>query len=152
MNQRRREEKKDTDHYQDTVPPSASRPRSQYVDKNYSLMKVVSVSPIYYERGEGDYVDSERVAFVKYMERWERETAHLSSPNMIAMHESYQRIIGMGVKALPYIFAEMRRKPNHWFWALRMITGADPVHPENRGFIARMTQDWLDWAKEHNYI
>ena len=34
----------------------------------------------------------------------------------------------MGKQALPLIFEELRRKPNHWFWALNAITGQDVAH------------------------
>lgn len=67
------------------------------------------------------------------------------------IHPAYQRIIGMGDKAIPLLMRELKREPNHWFWALRAITGANPVKPENRGRVKRMAQDWLDWGHEHDY-
>ncbi len=85
-------------------------------------------------------------------EKWESETAHLSSIRESAMHPAYQQIIGMGQVAVPLILSEMRKKPDHWFWALRSITGEDPVLPEHRGRLKQMTDDWLKWGKAQGYV
>ena len=83
---------------------------------------------------------------------WRRETALQSSVTAIAMHPSYQQIIGLGEPALPLIFQELCREPDHWFWALQAITGENPIHEENAGDLAAMTNDWLSWAKMHGYL
>lgn len=82
----------------------------------------------------------------------EMDTAHLSSITDIAIHPAYQQIIGMGAIAIPYILATLRGKPGHWFWALKSITGEDPVPPDQRGRIKQMTEIWLRWGKEQGYI
>jgi len=64
------------------------------------------------------------------------------------MHPAYQQIIGMGQDALPLLIEELRREPDHWFWAMQAITGVNPVPPENRGNVAKMTQAWLAWAQQ----
>lgn len=69
----------------------------------------------------------------------------------MAMHPAYQRIIGMGPAALPFILRELQREPDHWFWALRAITGVDPVPPEARGRLEDMTAAWMQWGREHGY-
>ncbi len=68
------------------------------------------------------------------------------------MHPAYQQIIGMGQDAIPLILAEMKRKPGHWFWALKSITGEDPVLPEQRGRIKKMTEAWINWGRNQGYI
>jgi len=79
---------------------------------------------------------------------WREECAHLSSIREMVLHSAYQQIVGMGPSALPFIFAELERKPDHWFWALRAITGEDPVPSEHRGNVAQMARDWLQWASK----
>lgn len=74
------------------------------------------------------------------------DCAHLSSIREIVLHPSYQQIVGMGPQALPLILRELEDNPGHWFWALRAITGEDPVLPDHQGIVAEMAQDWLDWA------
>jgi hypothetical protein len=71
---------------------------------------------------------------------------------MMAMHPAYQRIIGMGPRVVPLILRELRRKPDHWFWALTAITGQDPIRPEDAGDILRMTQAWLDFGERQGYL
>jgi hypothetical protein len=84
--------------------------------------------------------------------RWQRETAAHSSVSQIAMHPAYQEVIGLGYAAIPLILRELQQRPNHWFWALRAITGEDPIQPEQRGKIREMASAWLQWGREHGYI
>ena len=67
------------------------------------------------------------------------------------MNPSYQKIIGMGEKVVPLILRELETRPNHWFWALKAITGADPIQSHQRGKISEMTKAWLSWARENGY-
>ena len=62
----------------------------------------------------------------------EEATAMFSSITEIAMHPAYQQIIGMGSIAIPFIMRELENRPAHWFWALKSITGEDPV--SKKGF------------------
>jgi|RifCSP16_1_1023843.scaffolds.fasta_scaffold15785_4 hypothetical protein len=84
--------------------------------------------------------------------RWEAETGFLSSITDIVMHPAYQQIIGMGPAAVPLILSEMKKLRGHWFWALKSITGEDPIMPEHRGNLKKMTDDWLRWGKEQGYL
>lgn len=83
--------------------------------------------------------------------RWRRETALCSSVTAMAMHPAYQQIIGMGTPALPLIFQELQREPDHCFWALGAITGENPVPEENAGDLDAMTDAWLSWGITHGY-
>jgi len=94
---------------------------------------------------------NERIKFLTLKADWEIETAHLSSITEIAMHPAYQQIIGMGRVSIPLILSEMKKKPGHWFWALKSITGEDPVLPAQRGRIKAMTEAWLRWGKAQGY-
>jgi hypothetical protein len=92
------------------------------------------------------------IKFYELKSRWEAETSILSSITEIAMHPAYQQIIGMGRSAIPLILAEINRKPGHWFWALKSITGEDPVLPEQRGKVKEMAKTWLNWGKEQGFV
>lgn len=117
-----------------------------YLD-GYSKAQKQFVLPHYYQT----YKNSAGCSgdFDKFKEEWQNDTAIISNPNQIAMHPAYQRIIGMGANAVPLIIREMVKKPGHWFWALKAITGEDPVPEETRGSIKRMTDLWLDWWEEN---
>lgn len=90
--------------------------------------------------------------FLNLKQEWEDDTAMLSSITEIAMHPAYQQIIGMGPLAIPFILHEMKTKPGHWFWALKSITGDDPVPVEKRGKIKEMTEAWLSWGTQQEYV
>lgn len=62
------------------------------------------------------------------------------------MDPAYQSIIGMGPDALPFLLEELRENSGHWFWALKAISGVDPVAPRDRGSVSRMKKAWLDWG------
>ena len=75
---------------------------------------------------------------------WRTETAHLSSAREMTQHPAYQEIIEMGSAAVPLLLRELEQEPDHWFGALKAITGADPVRSEDRGRIELMAQAWLN--------
>jgi hypothetical protein len=67
----------------------------------------------------------------------------------MSMLEPYQMIIAMGQNVVPYIFAQLKAEgdePDQWFWALRMITRANPVRPEDQGDFRAMAKAWLEWG------
>ena len=82
---------------------------------------------------------------------WRNEAQALSSVTQMAMHPAYQQIIGMGPIVIPLILRELQDKPDHWFWALKAITGVDPVKSSERGRVKQMAAAWLRWAKEQGY-
>jgi hypothetical protein len=67
-------------------------------------------------------------------------------------HSTYNTIVMYDKEALPFIFNEMKMRPDWWFDALERITGENPVKEENKGDLRKMTIDWLKWAKENNYF
>ncbi len=90
--------------------------------------------------------------FARHAQEWHADTDHLSSVRQIAMHDGYQKIIGMGPMALPYIFEELRNHGGQWYWALRAIADTSPVPDDALGDIPRMKAAWLRWGAEHGYI
>jgi hypothetical protein len=90
--------------------------------------------------------------FHKLVEKWRKETQYLSSVHDMVLHPAYQKIIGMGREALPFLFEELKRQSDHWFWALHAITGADPVPPEEKGNLEAMTRRWLHWGAANGLI
>ncbi len=91
------------------------------------------------------------IEFYNLVNEWQNDTFIESSMVRICMHPAYQKIIGMGKSSLPLIIRELRREPGHWFWALFSITGVDPVSPNDRGNIQKMTTAWIQWAEQNGY-
>lgn len=83
---------------------------------------------------------------------WKEDVQLKSSITEIALNPSDQEIIGMGSRVVPFILRELRDEPDYWFWALKAITGSDPVKSSQRGDLEQMTKAWLDWGKENGYI
>ena len=93
-----------------------------------------------------------RQRFTELAEQWELETVFLSHSNRAAEHPAHMEIISMGEPVVPLILERMREERGHWFFALRAITGADPVNPADRGKIAVMQDSWLEWGEVNGYI
>lgn len=88
--------------------------------------------------------------FAQLLLDWHKERGVTSSITTMAMCPSYQKIIGMGERAIPLILRQMENEgdePDMWFWALRVLTDDDPVPEDARGNIVRMSQAWLNWAR-----
>lgn len=83
---------------------------------------------------------------------WEYNNEMNSSVSAMSLQPEYQEIIGMGKAVLPFLFRELMASPNHWFWALKSITGEDPVPVADRGNLAKMTEAWVKWGKQEGYV
>ncbi len=90
--------------------------------------------------------------FHRLAAQWRAERGPTSSISQMAMHPAYQQIIGMGLAVLPLLLHELATEPDHWFWALKAITGVDPVPPESRGRIRAMAEAWLRWGRQQGYL
>ncbi len=94
-------------------------------------------------------VISDAALFQLLVLQWHKERGATSSITQMAMCPAYQRIIGMGPKAIPLILQQLENNladPDHWFWALQALTGQDPVPPDARGDMSAMAHAWLEWA------
>jgi hypothetical protein len=93
-----------------------------------------------------------RDRFRKLVDQWKVESRYMSNTAQMAMLRSYQNIIGMGDPAVPLILDELRREPDHWFWALEAITLEDPVSPDAAGKVDEMASAWVEWGIRKGYI
>lgn len=96
-----------------------------------------------------DSFETER-RFRRLVDQWRKETEHISSIAKASMHPAYQRIIGMGYDAIPYLLRELRQDPDHWFWALNAITEQDPAQSEDT--FDGAVNAWLKWGRENGHL
>jgi hypothetical protein len=89
--------------------------------------------------------------FQQLATQWKQETRGLSSTTALAMHPAYQQIIGMGKAVIPLLLQDLETKFGRWFWALKSITGQDPVPAEHQGNTQAMTEAWLTWGRDQGY-
>jgi len=83
---------------------------------------------------------------------WKEKAAPLSSLTAKVMLPSYQEIIGMGWAAVPLMLRDLEAAPQHWFWALRCITGTNPTSVEDAGRMQQMTRAWVKWGYDNGII
>lgn len=87
-----------------------------------------------------------KAEFKRLKARWKDETRFLSVGTFD--HPDYKAIVKLGEPVVPYLLRDLEGgQPEHWFAALRIITGANPVPDEHCGRVVLMAKDWLDWAK-----
>jgi hypothetical protein len=91
--------------------------------------------------------------FLRLRDEWKATRGPAVATAKLAMHPAYQKIIGMGPAAVPFLLRELsiEPEPSAWFWALRAITEADPVSAADRGHGRRMADAWLQWGREQGY-
>jgi hypothetical protein len=96
--------------------------------------------------------ESTDALFRRLADQWADETTFVSSSTEMVLNGAYQRIIGMGPAALPLILRRLESTGGHWFWALKYISGEDPVPADNLGDYEQMRGAWLNWGREHQFL
>ena len=87
--------------------------------------------------------------FDLYSGIWKTETMFSSNISEITNNSAYRSIIGLGKDIIPFIIEDLKQSENHWFYALELLTGENPIKSEHRGIINLMKSDWLNWAKKN---
>jgi hypothetical protein len=95
--------------------------------------------------------DAAEKKFNKLRDEWKTKRGHEPSTTKIILIPAYQKIIGMGQDAIPFLLRELETDLDNWFWALMMITDDDPVPKELRGDGEAMAKAWIQWGKELGY-
>jgi type I restriction-modification system DNA methylase subunit len=83
---------------------------------------------------------------------WADETKDLSSYTGIVQHPIYQHVIRrFGRSAVPFLLSELSTGRLNWVWALRAITGQEPVAPGDAVDIQRVAESWVRWGKDNGF-
>lgn len=90
--------------------------------------------------------------FGRMASAWKADTAHISSPEVIAEHPAYREIIEMGSVVVPLILKDLETTHAQWFWALREIAGEYPVKPIDHGDVRAMADAWIAWGRDQGYV
>jgi hypothetical protein len=90
--------------------------------------------------------------FRRLADEWREATLFSSSITKDQSHLAHLSILAMGKSALPLILEELEANGGHWFLALRLISGDDPVPLEHAGRIKLMREDWLTWGRQKGYL
>jgi hypothetical protein len=82
---------------------------------------------------------------------WRAETCYLSSTTALANHPAYQEVMALGSAVVPLVLRELEQRPAHWFTALHVLTGADPMDPADPGKVRKIAEAWLRWGRANGY-
>lgn len=89
--------------------------------------------------------------FAELADQWRANVGAISSTTRRIADPAYLAIIALGDAAIPLLLKDLEREPNHWFHALRTLTGENPVRPEQRGNMRAMADAWVAWGREQGY-
>lgn len=88
-------------------------------------------------------------------ELWYSQRNSYGSIQDMILCSAYQEIIALGGSVVPCIIKQLENEgeePDCWFWALSIITNANPVPDEKRGMIYEMAKCWIEWAKSNGHF
>lgn len=128
---------------------SGNDPTTRYFDVFFSSVIVPQLEMF----SCGTEVDQYYV-FKNLVKQWRLQRGTTSSTTEMVLSPAYQSIIGMGPAAIRLILAQLASEgndPDHWFWALQVLTKANPVSESDEGNLRSMARAWLDWAASEGY-
>lgn len=92
-----------------------------------------------------------RSQFDGLAERWEEETAHLSSLSRRRDHAYFARLTKLGPRAIPWALERMKGGNPFWFLVLKQIAPGGPTERSN-GNMEKVRERWLEWGKDHGHV
>jgi hypothetical protein len=97
--------------------------------------------------------------FREQADKWERETAHLSSPLQRMIHPSYQAILGMSAESpenkrdvVRFMLRDLKSDQHDWFLALSYLTQQNPINPKDYGKTSKVAASWMKWGEEQGLL
>ena len=93
-----------------------------------------------------------KALFNRLASKWKDDTEYISSSSVIVNHSAYQQIIRLGQEVVPLILEDLAKTPDHWFVALRIITGQNPAKSTEAGDVEAIAQAWLKWGRSQGYL
>jgi hypothetical protein len=90
--------------------------------------------------------------FREQADKWDYETAHLSSPAQRFAHPSYVAILGMAndhrEEVIDLLLRDMKQNRREWFWALSYLTHENPINRKDAGRLDKMIDAWVRWGEQ----
>ena len=136
-------------------PSTGSASSSSYVDavqdfgRSTERVEIHSVTTVTRYQSDYPFVASE---FLNNAEKWRSETKFFSNPSDKYLHPSYARIIGLGPQIVGLLLESLTTRPADWFYALRAITGVNPVADRDAGRYENMKAAWLAWGRAQGIV
>jgi|ERR1051325_4792920 hypothetical protein len=99
----------------------------------------------------GDACADLEASFNTLAAKWKAARGHSSSINAWVKLPAYRKIVELGAAVIPLLLRELEKDPDHWFWALKELTGENPVTAECRGNVPAMAKCWIEWGKKKGF-
>lgn len=93
-----------------------------------------------------------RARFEELAAVWRRERPRGVDLDGMVDTPAYREVVAMGNLAVRPILLSLLERADHWFPALRGITGEDPVEPDDQGYLGRMSRAWVRWGYARGYL
>jgi|GEM_PF-1979238 len=130
------------------VPLGGARPKVSDVDLLTALSEAQAA--VAARKRPADPTPADRAKFRKLAKQWVHDTEGISIHSRAIMHRAYQQIIAMGPIAIPLLLEALRDQPDHWMWALSVLSDEDPAR--NARTFRQARAAWLRWGDEKGYI
>jgi hypothetical protein len=133
----------------------ARRESEEYLGSEEEMSESWEVSGAYGSRGFAEWETAEEAIedrFFRLAQKWDMETATMSSTTDIISHPSYQEIISLGWSIVPLLLSDLKENQRFWFPALHEITKIRPFDPTDAGNSKRMVKAWLAWGTRKGLI
>ena len=120
---------------------------------------IVTLDELEFPKAHADKPAPKRSLTERFREQsdiWAHDTRHLSSPNQMMMHPSYQAILGMAqedrTQVIRLLLTDLKANRRMWFWALSYLTQENPVKASDAGNLNLMIKAWTEWAQKKGVI
>lgn len=97
--------------------------------------------------------------FQEQADKWDRETAHMSSPLQRMIHPSYQAILGMSAESpenkreiIRFMLHDLKDNHREWSLALSYLTQHNPINPKDYGKTSKIAAAWVRWGEDQGLI
>jgi hypothetical protein len=90
--------------------------------------------------------------FDRLVQSWVEDVRFTNSMNRVLSSEPLRQIISLGEPVIPLIFEDLAKSRRHWFYALHVLTGADPAPKSAAGNMEKLRASWLKWGEKHGYV
>jgi len=79
---------------------------------------------------------------------WQAAAPPWLDPAARIAHPTFRAIVALGKPAIPLLLKQLEIDRDFWFYALREITGENPVRWWKRGNVDAMSRAWIAWGRK----
>ena len=120
--------------------------REYYGSYNFIAQESWSTDVVFFRKQATESKDLTTL-FRQLVKEWKSDTYHVSIVSYRFQHPSYQQILRLGKSVVPLILKELERENDHWFHALNLLTGENPIPADFTGTVSDAADLWIEWGR-----